>query len=77
MRVTTDVGLPTTLKSGWIKRSTIRSNEAILALTAVINGLASWAVANFVTEVFAFATVFTAVFGAVAGILIFSSQAQH
>lgn len=77
--------LPTTLKSEWIKLSTIRSNKAILALTVAVNGLVSWAVASFVTEqgelfvdeVFAFATVFTAVFAAVAGVLIFSSEAQH
>lgn len=76
--------IPTTLRSEWIKLSTIRSNKAILALTVAINGLVSWAVARFVTdevllvdEVFAFSTVFTAVFAAVAGILIFSSEAQH
>jgi ABC-2 type transport system permease protein len=77
--------LPTTLKSEWIKLSTIRSNKAIVVLTIALNGLVSWAVANFVTEqgelfvdeVFAFSTVFTAVFAAVAGILIFSSEAQH
>lgn len=77
--------IPTTLRSEWIKLSTVRSNKAILALTVVLNGLVSWAVAAFVTEqgelfvdeVFAFSTVFTAVFAAVAGILIFSSEAQH
>ncbi len=77
--------LPTTLNSEWIKLSTIRSNKAILALTVALNGFVSWAVANFVTdqgelfvdEVFAFSTVFTAVFAAVAGILIFSTEAQH
>jgi len=77
--------LPTTLRSEWIKLSTIRSNTAILALTVALNGLVSWAIANFVTDegelfvdkVFAFSTLFTAVFAAVAGILIFSSEAQH
>ena len=77
--------LPTTLKSEWIKLSTIRSNSAILALTIALNGVVSWAIANFVTDegelfvdkVFAFATLFTAVFAAVAGILVFSSEAQH
>ncbi len=76
---------PTTLKSEWIKVSTIRSNSAILALTIALNGLVSWAIANFVTDegelfvntLFAFSTLFTAVFAAVAGILIFSSEAQH
>ncbi len=77
--------LPTTLKSEWIKLSTIRSNGAILALTIALNGVVSWAIANFVTDegelfvdkVFAFSTLFTAVFAAVAGILVFSSEAQH
>ena len=77
--------LPTTLRSEWIKLSTIRSNKAILVLTIALNGLVSWAIANFVTDegelfvdkVFAFSTLFTAVFAAVAGILIFSSEAQH
>ncbi len=77
--------LPTTLRSEWIKLSTIRSNTAIVAVTILLNGLVSWAIANFVTDegelfvdkVFAFSTLFTAVFAAVAGILIFSSEAQH
>lgn len=77
--------LPTALRSEWIKLSTIRSNKAILALTVALNGLMSWAIASFVTDegvlyvdgVFSFSTVFTAVFAAVAGILIFSSEAQH
>ena len=77
--------LPTTLRSEWIKLSTIRSNKAILALTIAVNGVASWAIASFVTDegelfvegVFAFSTMFSAVFAAIAGILIFSSEAQH
>ena len=77
--------LPTTLNSEWIKLSTIRSNKAMLALTIALNGVVSWAAAKFVTEqgelfvdeVFAFSTIFTAVFASVAGILIFSSEAQH
>ena len=77
--------LPSSLRSEWIKISTIRSNGAILALTIALNGIVSWAVAEFVTDqgelfvegVFSFSTVFTAVFAAIAGILIFSSEAQH
>ena len=84
-RTNTIAALPTALRSEWIKLSTIRSNAAILALTIALNGLVSWAIANFVTDegelfvdkVFAFSTLFTAVFAAVAGILIFSSEAQH
>ncbi len=84
-RTDTVAALPRTLRSEWIKLSTIRSNTAILALTIALNGIVSWAIANFVTDegelfvdkVFAFSTLFTAVFAAVAGILIFSSEAQH
>ena len=84
-RTDTFAALPTTLQSEWIKLSTIRSNKSILALTIALNGVVSWAIANFVTDegelfvdkVFAFSTLFTAVFAAVAGILIFSSEAQH
>lgn len=73
-----------TTKSEWIKANTIRSNKVILGLTVGVSGFVSWAVANFVTdelltvaEVFTFATVFTAVFASIAGILIYSSEAQH
>ena len=84
-RTDTLAALPRTLRSEWIKLSTIRSNTAILALTIALNGVVSWAIANFVTDegelfvdkVFAFSTLFTAVFAAVAGILIYSSEAQH
>ncbi len=76
--------IPSALKSEWIKLSTVRSNAAILALTVAAGGFIAWAVGNFVTEevltvmeIFTFSTVFTAVFAAVAGILVFSSEAQH
>lgn len=77
--------IPTTLKAEWIKLSSLRSNKAIAGLTFVVSTFVSWAVATYVTdlgtltiaEVFTFSTVFTAVFAAVAGILIFSSEAEH
>ena len=76
--------VPRVLKSEWIKISSVRANKAILGLTAVAGGFVSWAVATLVTdevltvsEVFIFSTVLTAVFAAVAGILLFSSEAQH
>ena len=76
--------IPKTLKSEWIKASTVRSNMIIVGLAITVSGFVSWAVANFVTdevlttaEVFTFATVFTAVFAAIAGILLYSSEAQH
>lgn len=76
--------MPAMLRSEWIKLSSIRSNPAILALTVAISFLVSWAVATFVTdevlfvsEAFLYTTVLTAVVAAVAGILLFSSEAQH
>ncbi len=76
--------LPGSLRSEFIKITSVRSNGAIAMLAIAVSGFATWAVANFVTdevlttaEVFTFATVFTAVFAAVAGILMFSSESQH
>jgi len=76
--------LPTVLKSEWIKLSSLRSNRAILALTVIVGGFVSWAVATLITDevlvvsqVYVYSTVLTAVFAAVAGILLFTSEAQH
>ncbi len=76
--------VPTVLKSEWIKLSTVRSNKAILGLTAVVGGVVAWASATFVTDevltvadVYVYSTFLTAVFAAVAGILLFTSEAQH
>jgi ABC-2 type transport system permease protein len=72
------------LKSDWIKLSSVRSNKAILGVTAIVGGFVAWAVATFVTDevltvsqVFIFSTALTAVVAAIAGILLFSSEAQH
>lgn len=74
---------PTVLRSDWIKLSTVRSNKAILGFTAAV-GAFGWAVATFVTDevltvadVYVYSTLLTAVFAAVAGVLLFSSEAQH
>jgi ABC-2 type transport system permease protein len=76
--------LPTVLKSEWIKLSSLRSNHAILGLIIGIGVFVSWAVATFVTdeiltvaEVFIYSTVLTAVFAAIAGVLLFSAEVQH
>lgn len=76
--------VPPVLHSEWIKLTTIRANKAILALTVAVGALVAWSSAVFVTdevqtvsEVFIFSTVLTAVFASVAGILMFSSEAQH
>jgi ABC-2 type transport system permease protein len=75
---------PNTLTSEWIKFSSVRANKVILGLTALVGAVTSWAVATFVTdevltvaEVFIYSTVLTAAFAAVAGITLFSSEAQH
>jgi ABC-2 type transport system permease protein len=76
--------VPIVLRSEWIKLTSVRANRAILALTAVINGFAAWAVATLVTDevltvskVFVFPAILTAVLAAVTGILLFTSEAQH
>jgi ABC-type transport system involved in multi-copper enzyme maturation permease subunit len=76
--------IPTVIGSEWIKLSSIRASKAILALTIVANVALAWAVGAWVTEevltaskVFVFPAIFTAVLAAVAGILIFTTEAQH
>jgi ABC-2 type transport system permease protein len=76
--------LPAVLHSEWIKLSTIRSNKVILGLTAIVGGVTAWATAVLLTDhdltvaqVFLGPTALTAVLAAVAGILLFSSEAQH
>jgi hypothetical protein len=76
--------LPTVLTSEWIKLSSVRANKAILGLTVGVCAFASWAVAALVedevltvAQVFVYPTIFAAVFAAVAGILLFTTEAQH
>ena len=76
--------MPDALRSEWIKLASVRSNRVLLALTAVIGAIAAFATAKLVTDevltvaqVFVYPAVFTAVFAAVAGILLFTSEAQH
>lgn len=76
--------LPTVLRSEWIKLSSLRANTVIVALTVAAGGLAAWLVATLVTdevltvsEVFVYPALLTAVLAAVAGILSFTSEAQH
>lgn len=73
-----------TLASEAIKFVSVRSSLALLGLTVAVGGLATWAVARYVTDepltvagLFTFSVVFTAVFAAVAGIVAFSAEAQH
>ena len=76
--------LPTVLRSEWIKFTTVRTNKVILALAVLIGLVSSWATAVLVTdevltvsEVFIYPTVLTAVLAAIAGVLVFSAEAQH
>lgn len=73
-----------TLVSEAIKLVSVRSNLALLGLTVAVGGLATWAVARYVTgeplivaNPFTFSVVFIAVFAAIAGIVAFTAEAQH
>ena len=72
------------LVSECIRLTTVRAYRAIAALTVTVGTLVTWGVARYVDDepmtvatLFLFASVFTAVFAAVAGILLFSTEAQH
>ena len=72
------------LRSEWIKATTVRTNKTILVAAVVVGLLSSWATGVFITEegmtaaeVAAGSTAFTAVLAAIAGILLFSAEAQH
>lgn len=72
------------LSAELIKLTTVRAYGVIALLTVVVGGLATFGVARYVTDevvtvatLFPFALVFTAVFGAVAGILVHTSDEQH
>jgi len=72
------------LRSEWIKVSTLRANQAVLALTIIGGLLVSWAVAKLVTgkvlyvsEVGFYWTTITSALAAISGALLFTSEAQH
>ncbi len=81
--------IPTSVRSEWIKLTTLRSNVMILALTPIIGVLLSFILAVFVeidpdtnqpynvAETFVFSTWLTTVLAAIAGILMFTSEVQH
>lgn len=76
--------LPAVLRSEWIKATTVRTNKTILAAAVVVGLLVSWATAVFLkdevltgAEVATGSTALTAVLAAIAGILLFSAEAQH
>lgn len=66
------------------KLTTVRSTTVLLALTAGVGLVVTWAAARFVEEevmtvagLFTFSVVFTAVFAAVGGILAITTEVQH
>lgn len=76
--------LPDVLRSEWIKLSTVRTAKVLLVLTIVIDFVAAYATARLVTDevltvsqVFVYPAVFTAVFAAISGIVMFTSEVQH
>lgn len=76
--------VPDVLRSEWIKATTVRTNRMLLVAAAVIGALTSWATAAFLkdqvltaTEVATGSTALTAVLASIAGILLFSAEAQH
>ena len=76
--------LAAVLRSELIKSTTVRVNKVLLAISAIIGLLTSWATAAFVTDevltatdVFVYPTLLTAVLAAIAGVLLFTSEVQH
>ncbi len=72
------------LRSERIKLSTVRTTKVLLVMTIVIDFVAAYATAQLVTDevltvsmVFVYPAVFTAVFAAICGILMFTSETQH
>lgn len=72
------------LHSEWIKSTTVRTNKAILVAAGVIGLLVSWATATFLKDEVLYApeiaigsSALTAVLASIAGILLFSAEAQH
>jgi len=76
--------IPRTVRSEWIKLSTVRANTVIGWLTVILGVVTAWACANFandpvqtVSQVFIFSTVLTGVLASISGILLFTSEAQY
>jgi ABC-type transport system involved in multi-copper enzyme maturation permease subunit len=72
------------LRSDWIKATTVRATKVLVASSAIVGLLTSFAIAAFATDdaptvvdVFLFPMVLTAVLAAIAGILLVTSEVQH
>jgi hypothetical protein len=76
--------LPAALRSEWIKLTSLRANRAILAMTAATGALIAGVLAATATdpaltasELFIYPLPLVAMLAAVAGILMFTGEAQH
>ena len=76
--------VPDALRSEWIKLSSLRANKVILALTAVVGAVIAGGLAATTSdpqltasELFIYPLPLVAMLAAVAGILMFTSEAQH
>jgi ABC-2 type transport system permease protein len=76
--------LPAALRSEWIKLTALRANRVILAMTAVTGALIAAVLAATATdptltaaELFIYPLPLVAMMAAVAGILMFTGEAQH
>lgn len=81
--------LPAALRSEWIKFRSIRSNPAILVLTAIIGVAMSLVLATLVktdpytneaftiADTFIVSTWFSAILATITGVLLFTSEVQH
>ena len=76
--------VPAALRSEWIKLTALRANKVILAMTALVGGLIAAGLAATATdptltasELFIYPLPLVAMLAAVAGILMFTSEAQH
>lgn len=78
--------VPAALRSEWIKLTALRANRVILALTAAISGVIAGGLAATArssdpqlpaSELFIYPLPLVAMLAAVAGILLFTSEAQH
>ncbi|MBK5223679.1 MAG: hypothetical protein JJE52_12585 [Acidimicrobiia bacterium] len=76
--------LPSLLRAERIKLTSLRATRAVAVMSTLVSALAAWAVATWVTDevltvtdVFVYPAVLTAALSAVAGIVVFTSEAQH
>jgi len=76
--------VPAALRSEWIKFQSLRTNKVILALAGVVAGVLAWGLAGSkgdptltASELFIYPMPLIATMAIVAGILLFTGEAQH